>query len=400
MQDYLQIEILLFFSISGGPGALFLAGDPAQSVVEGTDFRFEEIRSVGHYVAGTRRHLIPEKPRVVNVNFRSHAGILNCAGGFLDLLFAYFKNSVKQLKKDHGLFKGARPGVFHKVQVEQLAALLKDDLDGAFVLTHDESVDKWKDALDYELVYGIRESKGLEFKTVIILDFFAEIPINLQKPWRNLLLNRAGDDFESEYPLVETHLKLIYTAVTRCIEQLFFAETTSSVAGDAAVRWLTTSMQREDVINGDAALATINNVEDLESMAMTNDEFCVVGIDNAELAGSSDIELDQAMSYLKRAVYCFNKASSSELVSKAQTHSLSVHLRSELLKISPASDDNIDVSALEEEAAGVIEKLLRENLLLECTNLLNTILPNLSKYTQNKLEEAIASKLCKASLTV
>ena len=73
MQDYLQIEILLFFSISGGPGSLFLAGDPAQSVVEGTDFRFEEIRSVGHYVAGNRRHLIPEKPRGVNINFRSHA---------------------------------------------------------------------------------------------------------------------------------------------------------------------------------------------------------------------------------------------------------------------------------------------------------------------------------------
>lgn len=78
VQDYTQVEILLFFYI-GGPGALFLAGDPAQSVVEGTDFRFEEIRSVGHFVAGDRRHLIPEKPKIVNVNFRSHSGILNTA---------------------------------------------------------------------------------------------------------------------------------------------------------------------------------------------------------------------------------------------------------------------------------------------------------------------------------
>ena len=101
-----------------------MAGDPAQSVVEGTDFRFEEIRSVGYYVAGDRRHLIPEKPKIVNINFRSHAGILNCAGGFLDLLFDYFPGSAKQLKKDYGLFKGARPGVFHKVEVQQLAALL------------------------------------------------------------------------------------------------------------------------------------------------------------------------------------------------------------------------------------------------------------------------------------
>ena len=104
----------------------------AQSVVEGTGFRFEEICSVGYYVAGkNRRHLIPEKPRVVNVNFRSHSGVLNCAGGFLDLLFGYFPNSVKQLKKDYGLFRGARPGVFHKVDVKQLSSLLKENLQGA-----------------------------------------------------------------------------------------------------------------------------------------------------------------------------------------------------------------------------------------------------------------------------
>lgn len=175
----------------------------AQSVVEGTDFRFEEIRSVGFFVAGKdRRHLIPEKPRVVNVNFRSHSGVLNCAGGFLDLLFGYFQSSVKQLKKDHGLFKGARPGVFHKVDVQQLSTLLKENLQGAVVLTHDESASRWKEVLDHELVYGIREAKGLEFKTVIVLDFFSELPSSLQKPWRNLLLNREGADFELRYPLV------------------------------------------------------------------------------------------------------------------------------------------------------------------------------------------------------
>ena len=106
VQDYTQIEILLFFFVGKGPGALFLAGDPAQSVVEGTDFRFEEVRSVGYHVAGERRDLIPKKPMIVNVNFRSHAGVLNCAGGFLDLLFQHFPGSAKQLEKDHGLFKG------------------------------------------------------------------------------------------------------------------------------------------------------------------------------------------------------------------------------------------------------------------------------------------------------
>lgn len=374
--------------MGGGPGALFLAGDPAQSVVEGTDFRFEEIRSVGHFVAGKdRRHLIPEKPRTVNVNFRSHSGVLNCAGGFLDLLFDYFPGSAKQLKKDHGLFKGARPGVFHKIDVQQLSTLLKEDLQGAVVITHDESASHWKNVLDHQLVYGIREAKGLEFKTVIILDFFAELPSLLQKPWRNLLLNRVDSDFEFAFPLVETHLKLIYTGVTRSIEQLFFAESKSSIAGDAAVRWLTTAMHKKEEANSEP-LATINDMMDIKSMALTNDEFCIVGIDNAEVAGSSDIELEQAMSYLDRAVFCFEKAQSSELASKAYAHSRSVQLR---LKIASAPADYC--KHIEGDAAQVIEKLLKVNLLSECVNLLDLIGPQLSEYTQRKLVELLTSKI-------
>lgn len=125
-------------------------------MVQGTDFRFEEIRSVGYYVAGNKRHLIPEKPKTVNINFRSHAGILNCAGSFLDLLFDYFPGSAKQLKKDYGLFRGARPGVFHKVEVQQLSTLLQSSLQGCVILTHDESASFWRDALNHPLVckYG------------------------------------------------------------------------------------------------------------------------------------------------------------------------------------------------------------------------------------------------------
>ena len=141
-----------------GPGALFLAGDPAQSVVEGIDFRFEDIRSVGYYVAGDKRHLIPEKPRVVNINFRSHQGVLNLASCFLDLLFNHFPGSAKNLPKDHGLFNGSRPGVFQNVEIKQLATLLEEKMPGAVVLTHDDSASLWRERLGSRLVYGIREA--------------------------------------------------------------------------------------------------------------------------------------------------------------------------------------------------------------------------------------------------
>ncbi|KAL9182922.1 hypothetical protein ACHAXT_004201 [Thalassiosira profunda] len=394
VQDYTQLEILLFFYISGGPGALFLAGDPAQSVVEGTDFRFEEVRSVGFYVAGKeRRHLLPEKPKIVNTNFRSHAGILNCAGAFLDLLFDYFPGSAKQLKKDFGLFRGARPGVFHNVEPQQLSTLLKVSLQGAVILTHDESASQWRDVLGHPLVYGIRESKGLEFKSVILLDFFGEIPAGLQKPWRNLLLQREGPDFGARYPEVETHLKLAYTAITRCIEQLFIAETSSSVAGDAAMRWLTSKKSEltEEQTVGDA-LCTHNNVNDIESMAMTVDEFSIAGIDNAELAESSEIDLKQSISYLDRAIYCFTKAQNQNLLSKARAHRRSLEWRHEnghMDSTSPADLSRI----VELKVAKLTEALLREDLCSECVNLLIFAAPFLSSYTQKRLEGDMISKI-------
>ncbi|KAL9181777.1 hypothetical protein ACHAXT_012120 [Thalassiosira profunda] len=388
VQDYTQIEILLFFFIGKGPGALFLAGDPAQSVVEGTDFRFEEVRSVGYNVAGERRDLIPKKPMIVNVNFRSHAGVLNCAGGFLDLLFQHFPGSAKQLEKDHGLFKGARPGVFRGVQVEQLSTLLKERLQGAVVLVHDESAELWKKRLGYPLVYGIREAKGLEFKSVIVLDFFGEIPAALQKPWRDLLSTTKDNyDFQSKHPLVESHLKLIYTAITRCIETLFFAETSTSTAGDAAVKWLTSTRTTGEEGSSDV-LATQNALsDDLESMEMTADEFCVVGIDNAELAGSPDIELDQALSYLERAIYCFQTAQQSDLVAKAQTHRLSIVLREKLSKCTEVDDD------CERDVANTATSLLKEGLLEECMNLLNSFAPFQSPYAQDKLDANVTASL-------
>ena len=256
----------------------------------------------------------------------------------------------------------------------------------------------YKTYLIASLADGIREAKGLEFKSVIILDFFSEISSSLQKPWRDLLLNREeGSDFELRYPLVETHLKLIYTATTRCIEQLFFAETTSSIAGDAAMRWLTTikakaaSDTTTSAHSNEEAIATHNNVSDLDSMIMTNDEFCIAGIDNAELAASPDIELEEAMRYLKRAIYCFEKAQSSELVAKANVHLASVQLRAKYAQVKSFAQNNLE--AVEREAAQLTQLLLKENLLLECTKLLNFITPFLSMYTQEKLEERIIIKI-------
>ena len=75
---------------------MFLARDPALSVVEGVEFRFENIRSVGYHIAKKdRRDLIPTKPNTVNVKFRCHDAVLNTAGSTLYYMFDAFPNSKK-----------------------------------------------------------------------------------------------------------------------------------------------------------------------------------------------------------------------------------------------------------------------------------------------------------------
>ena len=228
-------------------------------------------------------------------------------------------------------------------------------------------------------------------QSVIILDFFGEIPAALQKPWRDLLSTTKDNyDFQSKHPLVESHLKLIYTAITRCIETLFFAETSTSTAGDAAVKWLTSTRTTGEEGSSDV-LATQNALsDDLESMEMTADEFCVVGIDNAELAGSPDIELDQALSYLERAIYCFQTAQQSGLVAKAQTHRLCIQLRQKLGYAQSSAGASL---AVEEETAQVAESLMRENLLAEAVDLLEAVTPHLSPYAQDKLDANVTANL-------
>ena len=166
------------------------------------------------------------------------------------------------------------------------------------------------------------------------------------------------------------------------------------MSGDAATRWLTTtkSSNDDDTTHNTEAIATHNNVSDLDSMIMTNDEWCIAGIDNAELASSPDIDLEQSISYLNRAIYCLDKAQSSELVAKANTHLQSIQLRSNNITQDVSSSPD-KLEAMEREVAQLTSSLLKEDLLLECTKLLDYINPYLSTYTIEKLEENIITKI-------
>ena len=85
MQDLTNAELVLLLKMCE-TGTLFLAGDPAQAVAEGVDFRFDEVRSVFHLLSGKA----PRKTLNLQLNFRSHSGILEAADVLLEWLFSLF----------------------------------------------------------------------------------------------------------------------------------------------------------------------------------------------------------------------------------------------------------------------------------------------------------------------
>lgn len=384
-QDFTQAEILLFFYLSRS-GDVFLCGDPAQSVVEGVQFRFKEIRSVAHFVAGAdRRHLVPMKPMTINVNFRSHSGIMNLSAAVLKRMFKVFPARASQL--DRVLFVGPRPGVLYSVNLNVLRGALSSALSGSTILVHDEHKALCKQLLDgYKQLYGIREAKGLEFKSVIVFDFFSGIPQALQKPWRDLLLGRERHDYAFLFPEVEGYLKLLYTAMTRSVDRLLFVESRASVAGDAFTRWSTATTTQAQSFD-EEPLAVLQEISDIEAFKMSVDEWILAGFDNAETAEAKE-DLESSISFLDAALHCFKKAGDKRFITKAQVNLASAELRWQILL-------NTETSTMitERAIAELLSQLIQEELWVEATKFSHAVLPHLPEYTQNQLRANLLPKL-------
>lgn len=389
-QDFTQAEILLFFYLSRS-GDLFLCGDPAQSVVEGVQFRFNEIRSVAHVVAGTeRRHLIPDKPMTVNLNFRSHCGIMDIAAAVLKRMFTVFPAGANKL--DRSLFDGPRPGVMYELNVGLLKDALASVLSGSTVLVLDEhEASRKRDLCGYKQLYGIREAKGLEFKSVIVFDFFSGIPQELQKPLRNLLLGRERLDFPSRFPEVEGYLKLLYTAITRSVDRLLFVESKPSIAGEAFIRWSTTTTTRVRSRH-EEPLAVVQEISGIAALEMSVDEWILAGFDNAEAAEATE-DLKSSISFFDAAIHCFQKARKSRFIAKAKVNLTSVRCRHQMTLDAEYRHGEASAMMTEREMAGLVSQLLREKLWMEAAKFILAVLPHLSEYTQCQLRTNLLPQL-------
>jgi hypothetical protein len=204
----------------------------------------------------------------------------NLAAGVLDQLFAAFPGSAKELPKDEGLFLGPRPAVFGGITDRSLVELVHKQ-EGIVILTMNEKkCEELEELLAGEEKYDlltIRDCKGLEFDTVLLVDFFKDLSLENQKSWKKLLLEDDKSGIKESTPELEGHLKQLYTAITRCCKRMMFAETGRSVAFDAFLKWA--KIRRTEELR----LVDEQKVAKVDQIVLTRDEWNKKGMDSTFL---------------------------------------------------------------------------------------------------------------------
>lgn len=126
--------------LCSNPEGLFWAGDTAQTISPGSAFRFNELkaflfrievgglRNLGTSVVvelNLQQQRRKESLQVVrvrepkmfqlSVNFRSHAGIVNCAHLVVQIITKYWKKAIDSLRPERGKADGAKPIFYNSI---------------------------------------------------------------------------------------------------------------------------------------------------------------------------------------------------------------------------------------------------------------------------------------------
>jgi hypothetical protein len=323
VQDTTQAEIgLLLLAVGGHCDALFLAGDTAQAIAHGVDFRFEEVRSAVHMISGGKQRV--ERWEKLSHNFRSHEGILRTSNLVLQRLHCTFPNAAAKLPLDTGVVLGPRP-VLLKASPEQIKQLMNKN-ERLRLLMRDEHRHAFLQQLGAEFhhaCFGIREAKGLEFQDVAIVDFFSSLQDDVQqKAWKRLLLETtpakqaAGS---ARMPTtMELELKLLYTAITRSCHRLYFIETSETQGGEA---WSRCLLKEQLAQNMQADVANI--LHTTKPTMMVADDWLVEG---AEIASLAEDDKMNAPLLLQTAISCFQKAGDGSLETRARAQLKAIEL--------------------------------------------------------------------------
>ncbi|KAH7444504.1 hypothetical protein KP509_02G080200 [Ceratopteris richardii] len=264
VQDFTTAQIALFsFICRDHKVGYMFAGDTAQTITQGVNFRFQEAKSLFYQEYGNTGYMDADstateqtkeftKPKLFQLkhNFRTHVGIVKMANSIIQLLYYFFPDYLDKLDPETSLVWGQLPVLLKADEGDLMEKIFKVHMGTAnqenawgaqqAIIVRDE---KQKAELTNKLgkqglIFTISNSKGLEFEDVLIYNFFTGSI--LQNRWRVLYsyLNETDDTISNndvkcsqpaafdanKHSLLCNELKNLYVAVTRARQRLWIYE--------------------------------------------------------------------------------------------------------------------------------------------------------------------------------
>ncbi|CAG8491849.1 5685_t:CDS:10 [Ambispora gerdemannii] len=240
-QDNQIVDFGLILKLFVHVDSIFLAGDIAQCIAKGSSFRFQNISALMYEWERDRikannisRSAIKPKTFELNINYRSHNGILRLAASIIYLIERFFPRTIDSLTRERGEVGGPRPEVFKGTRAETLNAFstaenpdnyIEFGAEQVIIVRNEESKSHVKNIIRKSgLVMTVYEAKGMEFNDVILYNFFTDSPGGLKWQLINYALGNktenAQTNYHEKYNILSSELKHLYVAVTRARQHI------------------------------------------------------------------------------------------------------------------------------------------------------------------------------------
>ncbi|KAK7678070.1 hypothetical protein QCA50_019011 [Cerrena zonata] len=254
-QDNLLIDTLVLRSLCRNSMGLFWAGDTAQTISAGSAFRFKDLKAFLWRIENklykssslkiTKAPVHPKEFQLA-INYRSHAGIIDCAQTVIHILTKFWPNAIDILKEEKGDNDGVKPIMFtgwseHTLPFEQHLFgdrhhQIEFGANQCILVRNEEARVQLRERVGaVGMILTLQESKGLEFNDVLLYNFFNDSGVSLSN-WRIVLNIIQDNDAKTTRNLDVCHtvvcreLKFLYVAITRARNNVWIAD--SSNKGD------------------------------------------------------------------------------------------------------------------------------------------------------------------------
>ncbi|KAL2892242.1 TPR and ankyrin repeat-containing protein 1 [Bienertia sinuspersici] len=262
VQDLTMKQLALFKYICKNVDEGFVfAGDTAQTIARGVNFRFQDIKCLFYkeFLHGRKNKGIISPILHLSQNFRTHVGVLNLAHSVIELIYHFFPKTIDILNPETSLLCGELPILLdcgiHEDAITKIfqdkgsfgEGVIRFGAEQVIMVRDDYAREKIANSIGrHAIVLTIFESKGLEFEDVLLYNFFGSSPLKDQ--WRLiyefmekklcLLNSELYPSFTNARHNILCHeLKQLYVAITRTRQRLWIYEASDDFSSPMLDYW-------------------------------------------------------------------------------------------------------------------------------------------------------------------